>query len=128
MATAIVCAALLGLLLFALGLYVSAARGADKAGAYPSDPADPFFKRMRAHGNTAEYAPMLAVLILICGVRNPSTWVQVTMILAVASRYSIAAGILLSSTLDKPQPLRFIGATGTYLTGIALSIAALFSI
>ena len=128
MTTAIVCAALLGLLLFALGLYVSAARGADKAGAYPSDPADPFFKRMRAHGNTAEYAPMMAVLILVCGVRNPSTWVQILMILAVASRYSLAAGILMSSTLDKPQPLRFVGATGTYLTGIALSIAALVSI
>jgi uncharacterized membrane protein YecN with MAPEG domain len=127
MTTAIVCAALLGLLLFALGLYVSAARGADKAGAYPSDPADPFFKRMRAHGNTAEYAPMMAVLILVCGVRNPSTWVQCVMVLAVASRYSIASGILMSSTLDKPQPLRFIGATGTYLTGIALSIAALIS-
>jgi uncharacterized membrane protein YecN with MAPEG domain len=113
--------------LFALGLYVSAARGADKAGAYPSDPADPFFKRMRAHGNTAEYAPMMAVLILLCGARNPSTWVLVTMVLAVASRYSIAAGILLSSTLDKPQPLRFVGAVGTYLTGIALSIAVLLS-
>jgi uncharacterized protein len=128
MTTAIVCAALLGLLLFALGLYVSAARGADKAGAYPSDPADAFFRRMRAHGNTAEYAPMMAVLILICGARNPSTWVLVVMWLAVASRYSIALGILLSSTLDKPQPLRFIGATGTYLTGIALSVAALLSI
>jgi uncharacterized membrane protein YecN with MAPEG domain len=127
MTTAIVCAALLGLLLFALGLYVSAARR-DKPGAYPSDPADPFFKRMRAHGNTAEYAPMMAVLILVCGTRNPSTWVLVLMWLAVASRYSLAAGILMSSTLDQPQPLRFIGATGTYLTGIALSIAALLSI
>ena len=128
MTTAIVCAALLGLLLFGLGLNVSAARGADKAGAYPSDPADPFFKRIRAHGNTTEYAPMMAVLILICGARNPSTWVLIVMWLAVASRYSLAAGILMSSTLDTPQPLRFIGATGTYLTGIALSIAALLSI
>ncbi len=128
MTTAIVCAALLGFLLFGLGINVSAARGAGKAGAYPSDPADPFFRRMRAHGNTAEYAPMMAVLILVCGARNPSTWVLVVMWLAVASRYSFAAGILLSSTLDKPQPLRFIGATGTYLTGIALSIAALLSI
>jgi uncharacterized membrane protein YecN with MAPEG domain len=128
MTTAIVCAALLGLLLFGLGLYVSAARGADKAGAYPSDPADPFFRRMRAHGNTAEYAPMMAVLILICGARNPSTWMLIVMWLAVASRYSLAAGILMSSTLDKPQPLRFIGATGTYLTGIALSVAAFLSL
>lgn len=127
MTTAIVCAGLLGLLLFVLGLYVSAARGGDKAGAYPSDSADSLFKRIRAHGNTAEYAPMMAILILICGVRNPSTWVQCVMVLAVASRYSIAAGILLSSTLGKPQPLRLVGAVGTYLAGIALSIAVLLS-
>jgi uncharacterized protein len=127
MTTAIVCTALLGLLLFALGLYVSAGRGAGKAGAYPSDPADPFFKRMRAHGNTAEYAPMMAVLILLAGARNPSTWVLVVMVLAVASRYAIVAGILLSETLDKPNTLRFIGALGTYITGLVLSLAALFS-
>ena len=59
MSTAIVSTALLGLLLFLLGLSVSAARGGEAAGAYPDDPADPFFKRIRAHGNTAEYAPMM---------------------------------------------------------------------
>ena len=127
MTTAIVCTALGGLL-FMLGLSVSAARGSGKAGVYPSDPADPFFKRVRAHGNTAEYAPMMAVLILLTGSRNPSTWVLWTMGLAVASRYAIVAGILLSSTLDRPQPLRFIGALGTYITGIVLSLAALLSI
>ena len=128
MTTAIVCTALLGGLLFMLGLSVSAARGSGKAGAYPSDPADPFFRRVRAHGNTAEYAPMMAVLILLTGSRNPSTWVLWTMGLAVASRYAIVAGILLSPTLDRPQPLRFVGALGTYITGLALSVAALLSI
>ena len=125
MTTAIVCVALLGLLLFGLGLYVSAARGAGQAGAYPADPADPLFKRMRAHGNTAEYAPMMAILILLAGERDPAAWVLWTMAIAVASRYLIALGILFSSTLEKPQPLRFIGAVGTYLTGIALSLAVL---
>ena len=70
MTTAIVCTALLGLLLFLLGLSVSAARGGAAAGAYPNDPADPFFKWIRAHGNTAEYAPMMAVLMLLVGSRN----------------------------------------------------------
>ena len=128
MTTAIVCTALLGFLLFMLGLSVSAARGSGKAGAYPSDPTDPFFKRIRAHANTAEYAPMLAVLILLTGSRNPSAWVLWTMGLAVASRYAIVAGILLSPTLDRPQPLRFIGGLGTYITGAALSVAALLAI
>jgi len=128
MTTAIVCVALLGLLLFLLGLYVSAARGGAAVGAYPSDPADPLFKRIRAHGNTAEFAPMIAVLILLLGSRNPSAWVLWIMGLAVASRYTIAAGILLSPTLAKPHPLRFAGALGTYVTGVALSIAALLSL
>lgn len=128
MTTAIVCTALLGLLLFLLGLNVSAARGGLAAVDYPNDPADPFFKRIRAHGNTAEYAPMMAVLMLLVGSRNPSVWVLWTMGLAVASRYTIAAGILLSPTLAKPHPLRFAGALGTYITGVALSIAALLSL
>jgi len=70
MTTAIVCTALLEFLLFLLGLGVSAARGGAATGAYPNDPADPFFKRIRAHGNTAEYAPMMAVLMLLVGSRN----------------------------------------------------------
>src|SRR5258708_25383180 len=114
MTTAIVCTALLGGLLFMLGLSVSAARGSGKAGAYPSDPADPFFKRMRAHGNTAEYAPMMAVLILLCGARNPATWVLWTIGLAVASRYSIAAGLLLFPPPSKPQPLSLLRSPRAY--------------
>jgi hypothetical protein len=33
--------------------------------------------------------------------------------------------MLASPTLAKPHPLRFVGAVGTYLTGIALSVALL---
>ncbi|HXW84483.1 MAG TPA: MAPEG family protein [Candidatus Binataceae bacterium] len=128
MTVAIVCVGLLGLLLFVLGLLVSGGRGTGRAGAYPNDPADPLFKRMRAHGNTAEYAPMMAVLMLLVGERYPSTWALWVMGIAVASRYIFAAGILLSSTLEKPNPLRVIGAVGTYLSGIALSIAAFMCI
>ncbi len=128
MKVAIVCTALLGLLVFLLGLNVSMARGAGKAGDYPTNPADSFFKRIRAHGNTAEYAPMLAVLMLIAGERNPAIWVLWVMGIATASRYLIAAGILTSSSLEKANPLRFIGALGTYLSGIALCIAVLRAI
>jgi len=124
MTVAIICVALLGLLLFGLGMLVSAARGPARAGAYPTDPADTLFKRMRAHGNTAEYAPMMAILMLLIGERYPATWALWVMGLAVASRYLFAAGVLLSSTLEKSNPLRFAGAVGTYLTGFLLCIAA----
>jgi hypothetical protein len=48
-----------------------------------------------------------------------------TMILATLSRYTIALGILLSPTLAEAHPLRFAGALGTYVTGLALVVAAL---
>jgi hypothetical protein len=126
MKTAITCTALMGLLLFALGFYVSAMRGrTQQVGTTPQNPADPLFKAIRAHGNTAEYAPMLAILMLYLGARSPGTWILWTMVIVTACRYLIVLGILLSPTLDRPQPLRFVGALGTYLGGLALSVAAL---
>jgi uncharacterized membrane protein YecN with MAPEG domain len=129
MVVAVVCAALLGVLLFALGLGVSLTRQRTNTiyGA-STDPADPLYKMTRAHGNTAEYAPMLAVLMLIVGANQPPMWALWTMGLAVASRYALAIGILICPTMEQPHPLRAIGATGTYATGLALCVAALMTI
>jgi hypothetical protein len=122
---ALACIALLGLLLFGLGLAVSLKRGSSNVViGHPSDPADPLHKLVRAHGNTAEYAPLLAVLMLALALGEPPpVWAVWCMGLATASRYLLAAGMLLSPTLAKPHPLRFVGALGTYLTGLALSVA-----
>ena len=129
MATAIICSALLGLLVFGLGMAVSSTRGAtDRTIGFDPDPRDRLHKIVRAHANTTEYAPMLAVLMLLVGTREPATWVLGTMWVAVASRYSLALGLILSSTLEKPHPLRFVGALGTYLAGIALCVAAVLAI
>lgn len=126
MKTATTCTALMGLLLFALGLYVSTMRGrTQQVGTTPQNPADPLFKAIRAHGNTAEYAPMLAILMLYLGAQSPGAWVLWTMVIVTACRYLIVLGILMSPTLDQPHGLRFIGALGTYLGGLALSVAAL---
>lgn len=128
MKTAVLCTGLLGILLFSLGLYVSATRGrTNKIGTIPNDPSDPLFKAVRAHGNTAEYAPMLAVLMLYVGAHSPAAWILWTMIVVTACRYVIALGLLISPTLDKPNPLRFIGALGTYVGGGILSIIALLA-
>ena len=125
MHVAIVCTALLGLLLFALGVAVSMTRARTGVVAGSSnDPADSLYRPIRARGNTAEYAPMLAVLFLPVGARNPATWLLWTMVIAVVSRYRIAIGMIAGPTLAKPQPLRFVGALGTYLTGILLCIGA----
>jgi hypothetical protein len=129
MQIALICVALLGILLFGLGFAVSMTRGRTGTVAGTSgDPADPLHKLVRAHGNTGEYVGMLAVLMLVLGSREPSTWGVVSMVGATASRYLIAGGMILGPTLDKPHPLRFLGALGTYLFGFALCAALLTSL
>jgi uncharacterized membrane protein YecN with MAPEG domain len=129
MIVAVICVALLGVLLFGLGLGVSLTRQRTST-VYGSslDPADPLYKMTRAHGNTAEYAPMLAVLMLVVGANQPPAWALWTMGLAVASRYALAIGIIVGPTMEQPHPLRAIGATGTYATGLALCVAALITL
>jgi uncharacterized membrane protein YecN with MAPEG domain len=123
---ALPCIALLGLLLFGLGLAVSLKRGGSQTIiGHSADPADPLHKLVRAHGNTAEFAPLLAVLMLALALGQPAPWVLWCMGIATASRYLIALGLIASPTLAKPHPLRFVGAVGTYLTGFALSAALL---
>jgi len=129
MTTALVCIALLGLLLFGLGLGVSWTRGRTQQviGA-PDDPTSALLKAVRAHGNTTEFAPLLALLILLVGMRDPAAWVVWTMAIATLSRYLIAIGILASPTLERPHPLRALGALGTYVTGVMLCVALLMSL
>jgi uncharacterized protein len=129
MTIAIVCTALLALLIFALGLAVSLTRASTGTNiGCKDDPGDRLYKLVRAHGNACEYAPMLAVLILVLGARDPARWVVWTFVAATLCRYLHAAGMLLSGSLAEPQPLRFLGALGTYVTGLLLVAATLFSV
>ncbi|MCI0637036.1 MAG: MAPEG family protein [Actinobacteria bacterium] len=126
MSVALVCTALLGLLVFGLGLGVSALRGSTGTNiGHGHDPSDLLHKVVRAHGNAAEYAPMLAILMLAIAARGCTTWMVWTFVAATLFRYLHAAGMLLSPSLDRPQPLRFVGALGTYVSGFALVAAAL---
>ena len=128
MTTAIVCVALLGLLIFVLGFGVSLTRGRSQTViGYDPSPTDRLHKMVRAHGNSSEYAPMLAVLILLLGSQNPANWVLWVGGIATASRYLHAAGMLMGPSLDQVQPLRFVGALGTYLGGLALCVAVFMS-
>ena len=126
MTTAIVCTALLGVLLFGLGFAVSLTRRSSNAViGHSDDPNDRLHKIVRAHGNTAEYAPMLAVIMLFLGSRDPSTWAVWTMGIVTASRYLRVAGLLVGPSLATPHPARFVGALGTYLGRLALCVAVL---
>ena len=123
MFTAVICSALLGILVFGLGFAVSITRGQTQTvGGHSTDPTDRLHRMVRAHGNTCEYAPMLAVLMLLVGMADPATWELWVMGIAVASRYSLAAGILIAQSLEQAHPLRFAGALGTYVTGLLLCV------
>ena len=124
MNVALICIGLLGLLLFVLGLMVSMSRTRSEVIiGHSADPTDGLHKLIRAHGNTAEFTAALALLIWIVGSLDPSTWGYIFMIGATVSRYLIVIGILMSTTLARPQPLRVVGALGTYGFGIPLSIS-----
>lgn len=122
----LICIAVLGFLSIGLGFYVSMARS--KSGSLyggESDPESTLYRAQRAHGNTIEYAPILAILIFALGQVEQPVWVVWSMILATFFRCLIVAGILIPATMAKPNPMRFVGALGTYITGIVLVIALL---
>ena len=122
MTIAVICSALLGLLLMSLGFGVSMVRGrTEKLIGHSTDPEDPVHKIVRAHGNTAEYAPMLAVLMLLAARFDPGTWVLWVMAIGTAARFVIVLGLMIGS-LEKPNAFRFAGAALTYVAGIVLSM------
>lgn len=127
--TALFCVAALGVLVFGMGLVISGTRKrtGQMSGANP-DPEDYLYRLVRAHGNTTEYAPFLAVLMLYLGSRTPETWVIWTMVVATVCRYVFVVGLVLYPTMARPNLARFTGAAGTYICGLALCFAALQTI
>ncbi len=123
----LLCVALLGLLTIAAGFRVSLARASSGiVQGYPDDPAHTLHKAARAHGNTVEYAPVIALLIYILGAYNPPLWLLICMVLATAGRYLIWLGLLLSETLEKPHILRILGSLMTYVFGLILAFYLLY--
>lgn len=123
----ITCIALMGMLLFVLGVNVTrhrAIRGADGP-QMPTDPADRLLIAQRAHGNAAEYVPTLVVLLVVCSTLTAGWWLDVLAVVATAARFGHAFGMLRSRTLAAHGPVRDSGAMFTYLSGIALGVTAL---
>lgn len=128
MTVAIISTAILSAMIFVLGANVTrirAQRGKTGESQAPSDPADTLLKAVRAHGNASEYVPTIAILMLIIGARGAAAWTVALMICATAARLLHAYGMLTTESLAKETLPRVVGATGTYVFGIALAVAAL---
>lgn len=120
------CVALLGILLIGLGFTVSMTRRRLSVSVgHSSDLDDPLFKVVRAHGNATEYVPILALVIFALGTMSPAAWMVWCMVLVTVCRYVHALGLTLPKSMAKTNPMRFIGATGTYFFGMALCVALL---
>lgn len=125
MTIALVCTAVLALMLFLLGFNVSRMRGvrAKEGGSQlPTDPSDLLFIAIRAHGNASEYVPTLLVLFLLLGWLAPSWWSALLIVGATASRVLHAVAMLRSRSMASEVAPRMIGAVGTYVFGAALAV------
>lgn len=119
----LLCTAVLGLLVFGLGFAISALRfRASHLIGYPDDPTNLLHKVVRAHGNTTEYAPFLAVLFLYAGAHSPSPLALGLVVAATLARVLVVVGLVAWPRLDRPNPVRFVGALTTYLAGVALCV------
>jgi len=120
------CISLLLFLLISLGVLVTVGRGKfNTLIGHSSDPEDTLHKWVRAQSNTAEYAPALMIVIYILSQGVQTSWVWWCVVLATGCRYLFVAGILFPKTMASPNPMRFIGATGTYAFGLGLCYALL---
>lgn len=126
MTTALACVAVFGVLLFGLGLWISLRRFfTEDYFIHGGDPTSFTTRLSRAHGNTAEFVPLLAVLMIFLGAGGPPLWVEMAMIGAAVSRVLVVVGFLTSTTLARISLPKAIGAIGTYVFGLALTAALL---
>jgi uncharacterized membrane protein YecN with MAPEG domain len=128
--TVVVCIALMGVLVFALGANVTrhrAMRGRTGEPQMPTDPADRLLIAQRAHGNATEYVPTLIGLLIVCSTLTDGWWLDALAVVATAARYAHAYGMLRATTLAAHGPVRDSGAMLTYLSGTALGVTAILA-
>lgn len=131
--TIIICSALLGLLVFALGFNVSMTRSRTKdIHSSGDDPAGPMMKAVRAHANATEYVGVIIGLFLLTGLmyagRDLGIYMTSLIVGLTLARMLHAVGMLTCTTLAESNPFRFIGALFTYLIGFALTITLIVKV
>ena len=124
MNTYIACSAILVIVYFLLAFNVTFTRVKTNIGiGSGSDLSGPLNKAVRAHGNAAEYIPIFLILFIYLNSVDAASWVKWVVIAVTVSRLLHPIGMLMSSDLTKPHPLRALGSIGTYIGGLALGIA-----
>ncbi|MFN8608273.1 MAG: MAPEG family protein [Vulcanimicrobiota bacterium] len=95
------------------------------------DPENSLYRAIVAHRNCCEYGPILCILLLVCsqiamfGEKMPAWWIWLGPVLVLV-RVAHAASILFFS-LRRPNPLRRLGAGGTYVLSLLLCGLIIYS-
>lgn len=132
--TLVICSAALVVLTLLLGFWTSVMRGRSGINIHGAakDPASPMLKAERAHGNAAEYAALLVGLFLLTGFayagRDLGVTVTSLVVAITVSRFLHALGFLMCATLEKPHPLKVLGAVVTYFGGIFLAVMVVLKV
>jgi uncharacterized protein len=120
------CAAILGFLLFGLGFAVSVQRGrAGQLGGIPGNESTLLYRLIRAHGNAAEYVPLIAAFALYFAANGSSTVISWVIGGLTIARICHATAMIIGTDMSQFNILRFVGGMGTYIGGFALSILAI---
>lgn len=116
-------AAIIAIPLFVVGFMVSIQRGKTNVmSGGNDDPTGMLNKTMRSHGNQAEWAGVLVAMILYLGTIEVAGWVAYVALAVAIGRVLHGLGFLVCETLDKPHPLKAIGALITYIGGPILAV------
>jgi uncharacterized membrane protein YecN with MAPEG domain len=125
MNTYLICSAILVIVYFLLAFNVSLARGSTKIGIGTDEPQGKLNRAIRAHGNAAEYIPILVLLFLYFLSTGASGWITWVVIGVTACRVLHPISMFISPDLNRAYAPRFIASAGTYVGGLALGVALL---
>ncbi len=123
MKTAYLFVGLLGLWLFLLSALVSITRIRSKTSlGCQDDPENFLHKAVVAQRNSAEYIPVLCLLMMALQYYGSPNWVVWIYLGATVGRYLHSLGILTYKSMNRPNALRSLGAVLTYLSGLIMSL------
>jgi uncharacterized membrane protein YecN with MAPEG domain len=125
MNTYLICSAILVIVYFLLAFNVSLTRGSTKIGIGTDEPQGKLNRAIRAHGNAAEYIPILVLLFLYFLSTGASGWITWVVIGLTACRILHPISMFISPDLNRAYAPRFIASAGTYVGGLALGVALL---
>lgn len=109
------------LLLTALSINVSLARGRYKLGVASAHPPE-FVRPLRAHGNAAEYVPVGLILLLLLELAGVGT-----VALHVLGGAFLAGRLFHAVGMLRPSPLAAVGAGINYLALLVMSFWAIWA-